>query len=158
MLAPMPMRMVPPRTCPVAVGAVPDTTTRAASTPSTSRVLIAVLLVGHRGRSVTGSSCNMGACERVRLPRDPRRAPRADPEGPLGLRQGYCRVSLRLQPHMVNFRGYPHGSVIFALADVAFGAACNSHGEAAVALNVTIAFLDGAPVALAHCIAHRVGR
>ena len=67
-------------------------------------------------------------------------------------------MSLRLQPHMVNFRGYPHGSVIFALADVAFGAACNSHGEAAVALNVTIAFLDGAPVALAHCIAHRVGR
>src|SRR2546428_3759645 len=43
---------------------------------------------------------------------------------------------------MVNFQGYPHGSVIFALADVAFGAACNSHGEAAVALNVTIAFLD----------------
>src|SRR3989442_14875357 len=43
---------------------------------------------------------------------------------------------------MVNFQGYPHGSVIFALADVAFGAACNSHGEAAVALNVTIAFLE----------------
>ena len=108
----------------------------------------------------------------------------------LDLRRGYCRVRLRLQPHMVNFQGYPHGSVIFALADVAFGAACNSHGEAAVALNVTIAFLDavtpdatliaegrekkqgrragfyeiqvtteaGAPVALAHCIAHRVGR
>jgi len=73
---------------------------------------------------------------------------------------------------------------------VAFGAACNSHGEPAVALNVTIAFLaavkpdatliaegrekkqgrragfyeievtteDGVPVALAHCVAHRVGR
>src|SRR3989442_14201760 len=91
---------------------------------------------------------------------------------------------------MVNFQRYPHGGVIFALADVAFGAACNSHGEAAVALNVTIAFLDavtpdatliaegrekkqgrragfyeieattedGAPVARAHCVAHRVGR
>src|SRR2546427_180001 len=110
MSASMPMRMVPPRTYPVAVRAGPDTKTRAASTPS--------------------------------------------------------------------------------LADVAFGAACNSHGEAAVALNVTIAFLDavtpdatliaegrekkqgrragfyeievttedGAPVALAHCVAHRVGR
>lgn len=42
---------------------------------------------------------------------------------------------------MVNFQGYPHGGVIFSLADVAFGAACNSHGETAVALNVTISYL-----------------
>ena len=59
----------------------------------------------------------------------------------LDLRRGYCRVSLRLQPHMVNFQGYPHGGVIFSLADVAFGAACNSHGEPAVALTVTIGYL-----------------
>jgi acyl-CoA thioesterase len=42
---------------------------------------------------------------------------------------------------MVNFQGYPHGGVIFSLADIAFGAACNSHGEPAVALNVTISYL-----------------
>ena len=59
----------------------------------------------------------------------------------LELRRGYCRVSLALQPHMVNFQGYPHGGVIFSLADVAFGAACNSHGDPAVALSVTIDFL-----------------
>ncbi|MBI2017233.1 MAG: PaaI family thioesterase, partial [Candidatus Rokubacteria bacterium] len=59
----------------------------------------------------------------------------------LDLRRGYCRVSLALQPHMVNFQGYPHGGVIFSLADVAFGAACNSHGEPAVALSVTISYL-----------------
>lgn len=107
----------------------------------------------------------------------------------LELKRGYCRVSLTLQPHMVNFQGYPHGGVIFTLADVAFGAACNSHGEPAVALNVTLSFLtaarpgatlyaegrelrqgrragfyeisvtteDGSAVALAHCVAHRVG-
>ncbi len=57
------------------------------------------------------------------------------------LRRGYCRLRLRLAPHMVNFQGFPHGSVIFTLADVAFGAACNSHGEPAVALSVTIDFL-----------------
>lgn len=62
----------------------------------------------------------------------------------LDLRRGYCRVSLTLQPHMVNFQGYPHGGVIFSLADVAFGAACNSHGETAVALNVTISYLAAA--------------
>jgi acyl-CoA thioesterase len=57
------------------------------------------------------------------------------------VRRGYCRLRLPLQPHMVNFQGYPHGGVIFSLADVAFGAACNSHGEDAVALSVTINFL-----------------
>ncbi|OGK98330.1 MAG: hypothetical protein A3E31_16825 [Candidatus Rokubacteria bacterium RIFCSPHIGHO2_12_FULL_73_22] len=59
----------------------------------------------------------------------------------LDLRRGYCRVSLALQPHMLNFQGHPHGGVIFSLADVAFGAACNAHGGAAVALSVTISFL-----------------
>jgi acyl-CoA thioesterase len=57
------------------------------------------------------------------------------------VRRGYCRLRLRLQPHMVNFQGFPHGGVIFTLADVAFGAACNSHGEPAVALSVTIDYL-----------------
>jgi acyl-CoA thioesterase len=62
----------------------------------------------------------------------------------LDVKQGYCKVSLRLQAHMVNFQGYPHGGVIFSLADVAFGAACNSHGEPAVALNVSISYLAAA--------------
>ena len=59
----------------------------------------------------------------------------------LALGRGFCRLGLTLQPHMVNFQGYPHGGVIFSLADIAFGAACNSHGEFAVALNMTISFL-----------------
>lgn len=59
----------------------------------------------------------------------------------LELRPGRCRVALTLAPHMVNFQGAPHGGVIFSLADVAFGAACNSHGEDAVALSVTISYL-----------------
>ena len=59
----------------------------------------------------------------------------------LDLRRGGCRLRLRLQPHMVNFQGFPHGGVIFSLADVAFGAACNSHGDPAVALTVTIDYL-----------------
>ncbi|MDP2626696.1 MAG: hotdog fold thioesterase [Candidatus Rokubacteria bacterium] len=54
---------------------------------------------------------------------------------------GYCRVALTLQPHMLNHQGSPHGGVIFSLADVAFGVACNSHGETAVALTMTITFL-----------------
>jgi acyl-CoA thioesterase len=47
---------------------------------------------------------------------------------------------------MVNFQGYPHGGIIFSLADIAFGAACNnSHGGTAVALNMTISFLTAVP-------------
>jgi acyl-CoA thioesterase len=63
----------------------------------------------------------------------------------LALRRGFCRLGLTVQPHMVNFQGYPHGGVIFSLADIAFGAACNSHGETAVALNMTISFLTAVP-------------
>lgn len=59
----------------------------------------------------------------------------------LSVGRGHCRLRMRLQPHMVNFQGFPHGGVIFSLADVAFGAACNSHGEPAVALSVTIDYL-----------------
>lgn len=59
----------------------------------------------------------------------------------LDVRRGYCRVGLKLDPRMRNFQGYPHGGVIFSLADIAFGAACNSHGEPAVALSVTINYL-----------------
>lgn len=106
----------------------------------------------------------------------------------LEVRRGYCRAALRLAPHMVNHLGSPHGSVVFALADAAFGVACNSHGEPSVALSMTIGFLaaprpgsrltaecrerrqgrqagfyevnvtaeDGTPVAVLHCIAHRL--
>ena len=63
----------------------------------------------------------------------------------LALGRGFCRVGLTVQPHMVNFQGYPHGGVIFSLADTAFGAACNSHGKTAVALNMTISFLTAVP-------------
>jgi acyl-CoA thioesterase len=45
---------------------------------------------------------------------------------------------------MLNFHGTPHGGAIFSLADFAFSGACNAHGEAAVALTLTIQFLAAA--------------
>lgn len=62
----------------------------------------------------------------------------------LEIERGYCRLGLTLQPHMVNFQGSPHGGVIFSIADIAFGTACNSHGEPAVALSMTISFMTAA--------------
>ena len=57
------------------------------------------------------------------------------------LEPGHSRVTLTVTDDMVNFHGNTHGGVIFALGDMAFAAAGNSHGQAAVALNVGINFL-----------------
>ncbi|MCA9994410.1 MAG: hotdog fold thioesterase [Anaerolineales bacterium] len=62
------------------------------------------------------------------------------------LRTGYSRVSLTIQPTMTNFHGTTHGGVVFGLADVAFAAASNSRGQTAVALNMTISYLQATSV------------
>ena len=63
----------------------------------------------------------------------------------LALRAGYSKVTLTIRDHMLNFHGLPHGGVIFSLADAAFAAACNSYGQMAVALHVSISFLAAVP-------------
>lgn len=57
------------------------------------------------------------------------------------IRPGYSRVVLTVADDMVNFHGMTHGGLIFALADMAFAAAGNSHGQTAVAVNCNITFL-----------------
>jgi acyl-CoA thioesterase len=64
----------------------------------------------------------------------------------LELREGYSSTALSVAEHMLNSLGIPHGGVIFSLADAAFAAAGNSHGQVAVALNVSINFLAAVPV------------
>jgi len=54
---------------------------------------------------------------------------------------GYCRVALTITEAMLNFHGMTHGGLVFALGDIAFAAASNSHGQTALALNVAISFL-----------------
>ena len=60
------------------------------------------------------------------------------------VRPGYARTVLTITPELLNFHGIPHGGAIFGLADAAFAAASNSHGQAAVALSMTIQFLGAA--------------
>ena len=57
------------------------------------------------------------------------------------IKPGHSRVFLKVQDHHTNFHGTTHGGIIFAISDMAFAAACNSHGRVAVALNVNICFL-----------------
>jgi len=60
------------------------------------------------------------------------------------LTPGHSRVTMTLTPAMLNFHGIPHGGAIFSLADAAFAAASNSHGQTAVALSMTIHYLAAA--------------
>jgi acyl-CoA thioesterase len=59
---------------------------------------------------------------------------------------GHSRVFLTVTDQMTNFHGMTHGGVIFALGDLAFAAAGNSRGQTAVALNVSIFFLNPSKV------------
>lgn len=52
--------------------------------------------------------------------------------------KGWCKFSMLVKKGMMNAYGALHGSVIYALADVAFAVACNSHGLKGVALSMTM--------------------
>jgi acyl-CoA thioesterase len=57
------------------------------------------------------------------------------------VRPGAARVSMRVQPRMLNGYGICHGGFIFALADTAFAFACNTDGMVSVAAHCSIAYL-----------------
>ena len=59
----------------------------------------------------------------------------------LELKPGYARVTMQVKEEMLNFHGITNGAALFSLADFAFAAASNSHGQTSVALNVNISFL-----------------
>jgi acyl-CoA thioesterase len=54
---------------------------------------------------------------------------------------GHARLTMTIQPHMVNGHGIAHGGFIFTLADSAFAFACNSHNERTVAAQGSITFI-----------------
>jgi len=64
----------------------------------------------------------------------------------LELKPGYSQVAMTVTEDMLNFHGIPHGGAIFSLADAAFAAAGNSHGQKAVALHMNISYLATVPV------------
>lgn len=62
----------------------------------------------------------------------------------LELRKGYSKLSMTLTEKMLNFHNVGHGGAIFALADAAFAAAANSHGQKALALCMNINYCSPA--------------
>ena len=63
----------------------------------------------------------------------------------LDLDEGYSRVEMNLTPDMENIFGLTHGGALFALIDVAFETASNSHGTMAVALNMNVTYVSSPP-------------
>ncbi len=54
---------------------------------------------------------------------------------------GAARLSMAVEPRMVNGHGICHGGFIFTLADSAFAFACNTDGAVAVASECSISFI-----------------
>lgn len=57
------------------------------------------------------------------------------------LEPGHARTRLDVTEDILNFHGTVHGGAVYSLADAAFAAASNSHGETAVALETNISYL-----------------
>ena len=56
-------------------------------------------------------------------------------------RAGHARASMKVRDGHMNGADVVQGGAVFTLADLAFAAACNSHGVLALAVDVTISFL-----------------
>lgn len=62
------------------------------------------------------------------------------------LASGRAVTALEVTEDLLNFHGTPHGGAIYSLADAAFAAASNSHGETAVALETNVSYLEAVEV------------
>lgn len=51
---------------------------------------------------------------------------------------GWAKTSMVVNEEALNAYDAAHGAALYALSDVAFAVACNSYGQKAVALSVTI--------------------
>ncbi len=57
---------------------------------------------------------------------------------------GRAKAKMKLEEHHLNGLRVGHGGALFTLADLVFAAACNSHGNIAMAINVNINYIKAA--------------
>jgi acyl-CoA thioesterase len=74
------------------------------------------------------------------------------------VQEGVARAQMRIWPEHINGMGSVQGGAIFTLADLAFAAAVNSHGNVAVAVNVSISFLKAAQSGTLYAEAQEIAR
>jgi len=70
--------------------------------------------------------------------------------------KGYCKAKMVIEDKHLNAANVVQGGAIFTLADFAFGLASNSHGQLALAINVSITFLKGKPSGVLFATAREV--
>ncbi|HVM60028.1 MAG TPA: PaaI family thioesterase [Verrucomicrobiae bacterium] len=69
---------------------------------------------------------------------------------------GHAVARLKVEPHHLNALGITQGGAVFTLADFAFAAASNTHGKAAVAINVSITYLKAVSSGTLHAEAREL--
>jgi acyl-CoA thioesterase len=62
------------------------------------------------------------------------------------VKEGACKIKMKVGPEMVNGFGIVHGGIAFSLADSAFAFACNNRNNLSVALDTSINFLRAVQV------------
>ncbi len=60
------------------------------------------------------------------------------------VREGFARTQVTIEARHLNAGGSVQGGVLFTLADLAFAAATNSHGQLTVTTTANITFVRGA--------------
>lgn len=71
---------------------------------------------------------------------------------------GRAKAEMEVSETHLNGVGMTHGGVIFTLADMAFAAAANSHGDDAVAATVTISYLNAGKTGRLTAVAEEISR
>lgn len=93
---------------------------------------------GTKGRGMTEEDALAERAAEAMYERD--QAARAMGIEILEVRAGFARVAFTVREDMLNGHAICHGAYIFGLADTAFAYACNSRGDACVALQCSISF------------------
>ncbi len=65
---------------------------------------------------------------------------------PGDIADGAAAMTMLVRPDMANSQGNCHGGILFALADTAFGHACNGSGDTAVIAQASTEFIRPVPI------------
>lgn len=76
----------------------------------------------------------------------------------LEISKGNATAKLEIKDKHLNTVDIAHGGAIFSLADFAFAAASNSHGNIAVGINANISFVKAARKGILTAVASEISR
>ncbi len=63
---------------------------------------------------------------------------------PLEIKEGFCKIKMKVRKEMLNGYGILHGGIAFAFADSAFAFASNSYGRVAVSIQASMNYAKSA--------------